>query len=767
MDITYNLSEINEDKFFQNEEKSSKIINKQNNFDLLPEKLIKDEFDFGESLELSKIVQNEQINEKKENESDGNINISLDYSFIKNNDINKKTKENDNKIRTVKTAPLKRLKKEDLDKIPIPIFSCIYCSNEYISFNHFSNEILSKKYLQQKSIFDLKQINDLLFPPKIGRNNINNKLLNIIISNSEYLKDYYKINQIKEYFKLDNFNKLCVNEEINLKKAFKQRFEDNILYFKGNKIINKIPKNSLNNKGLFNTNSLINIFSGLTGFIGKAQIEKINNNATNSNCSLSYFNSVPIKKNRNEIGLIGKGKNRHYMENIIENTNKNIETENTIEEKVKILDYLKENDLKRKINKNDIEWENDYYDINNPIISDINLEDNCINDLYDLKGNNNKDLFNTIDNNRINNNKHCYINSENNINVINTKKDLLNGEFHFFNNNKSQISTNTSSNIILKNSVRDKENKSLSSFIKGNKILNIQNNNSTLNPISCNIKIKNKLASLDSIKNKNEKNLNYSNRTPSLTKTRIIDLNTNSEKKLNNHGKSSINLKNIHKKILFNYTANIKKDFIDNNIFSKIKNVFQINKNTNTLENNTLYNLNKKFYPININDDRNEINKKYNKYNLLLTKQNNDIIYNNTLFNKTGNGLKFNKEKKKNNCNFNFLLKVRNNLEYYPFKQQIDCNKQSSIFDHNNIVSIRNFDNENLYNNIKIKDFNNNLRSLDKGNKKRKNNNIHKINESAKKAKLSLPQKLFQEKDGIRKNEIAKSSIKIGNLNYV
>ena len=777
-----NLSIINEDKFYSNEEKSIKVIKKQNNIDINQKEQINDVFDFDKSLELSNIIEKDDkiINQKKENESDENINLSLDYSFINNIEISKNAKENDNKIRTVKTVPIKKLKKEDLDKIPLPIFSCIYCSNDYISFKHLSNEILSNKYLFQTSNFDLKQINDLLFPSKYDRNNINNKLLNIIINNSEYLRFYYNINKIKEYFNLDNFKKECLNNEIILKKAFKQRFEDNIIrkkkdfYFKGIKSINKIPKSSLNNKGLFNSNSLINNYSGLTGFIGnnqivpQPQVEKLNNNATHSNSSLSYFNSVSINNNKNEIGLIGKGKNRHYMENIMENTNKNIETENTIEEKVEILDIFGENDLKRKINRNDIEWENIFYDINNPVIEEIDSENIVDNEVFDIKKNkNNQTLFNTIDNTRNIHNKHCYINSENNVNYNNNKLGLLNRKLALFNNNsKSQVSTNTSSNIILKNSVRDKENKSLSSFINGNKILNIQNNNSTLNPTYCNINIKNKLADI-SFKNKNEKKLNYCNRTPSFTKTRIIDLNTNSEKKINNHAKSSINLKNINKKILFNYTANIKKDLIDkNNISSKIKNVFQNNKNNNTLGNNNLY-LNKKLFQININNNGIEVNKKYNKYNLLLTKQNNENTYNKTLFNKTANGLKLDKEKKKS-YNFNFLLKIKNNFEYCPFKQQIDCSKQSSIFEKKNITSLRNYDNENndhIYNNIKIKDFNFNLRSLDKGNKKRKNNNICKINKSARKAKISIPQKLFQENNETRIDEKAKSLVKIGILN--
>ena len=94
-----------------------------------------------------------------------------------------------------------------------------------------------------------------------------------------------------------------------------------------------------------------------------------------SNSFLLYANSISL--NNNEIGLVGKGKNRHYMENIMENNDdKNLEGENTIEEKAQILNFIYEDDLKRKITKNDIEWEDNYYDIYNPNIDDDIIEQN-------------------------------------------------------------------------------------------------------------------------------------------------------------------------------------------------------------------------------------------------------------------------------------------------------------------------------------------------------------------------------------------------------
>ena len=82
----------------------------------------------------------------------------------------------------VKSENNKKLKKEDLDNIPLPIFSCIYCSNEKVSFTHFSNEIISNKYLFQTSIYDLKLL-DYLIDFNFTSDNFdkNNKLLNIYL----------------------------------------------------------------------------------------------------------------------------------------------------------------------------------------------------------------------------------------------------------------------------------------------------------------------------------------------------------------------------------------------------------------------------------------------------------------------------------------------------------------------------------------------------------------------------------------------------------
>ena len=72
--------------------------------------------------------------------------------------IQVKKSKNENENNNIK----KKLTKEDLDNIPLPIFSCIYCSNDHLSFNHLSNEVLSEKYYNQTSIYDMKLLEKLI-----------------------------------------------------------------------------------------------------------------------------------------------------------------------------------------------------------------------------------------------------------------------------------------------------------------------------------------------------------------------------------------------------------------------------------------------------------------------------------------------------------------------------------------------------------------------------------------------------------------------------
>ena len=627
---------------------------KKNNEFQVEAKNKEDDFNFEKSFELSKIEILDEIYKQKTDDEVNNINDISDYSFDKENN-KKNSKEK-------KIKKKKKIKKEELNNIPLPIFSCIFCCNEIVSFRHLSNEIISNKYLFQTSIYDIKQL-DFLISGKINKKIDNDKLLDIILNNFENIKEYINSDKINNFFKSKKFKTRCEYNKLLIKNKFRTKFEEKVnkkkkdFYFKEIKGTYKISKNSLNNKCLFNTNSLINNYSSLAGLIPK-ESELIHNLAEKQNNSItsSHLSNINIhgNMNKNEIGLIGKDNNKHYVENIVEKIDKNVESD--------IFDFLGENDLKRKINKKDIEWEDTYYDINNPIIKDdeINnqlfLEEDNILEIINQRENKNKNEHNkNIYNkhNTINNIKSITINSENKSNI----------KMSIFNNSKSLASTNTSSNIIMK----DKENKTLSIFINKNKMLNIENN-SALSPRHKNIILKN------------------------LTKSSKKDIESNRFKKIFGNGNRSLDLKNIHKKILFNHTLNIYRDLNEcSNIKNKHINRDIVLSNLNIKEKNLL--------DYNIDKNMNKINSY--KYKLILdNNKKNEILNNNNTFEKIMKRFKSNKYNK-NNFVYNSVFKFTKDKEK-PFMKSPINNIKYSVIHSNKSQKINKF---NIFN-LKKKDLN-------------------------------------------------------------
>ena len=627
---------------------------KKNNEFQVEAKNKEDDFNFEKSFELSKIEILDDIYKQKTDDEVNNINDISDYSFDKENN-KKNSKEK-------KIKKKKKIKKEELNNIPLPIFSCIFCCNEIVSFRHLSNEIISNKYLFQTSIYDIKQL-DFLISGKINKKIDNDKLLDIILNNFENIKEFINGDKINNFFKSKKFKTRCEYNKLLIKNKFRTKFEEKVnkkkkdFYFKEIKGTYKISKNSLNNKCLFNTNSLINNYSSLAGLIPK-ESELIHNLAEKQNNSItsSHLSNINIhgNMNKNEIGLIGKDNNKHYVENIVEKIDKNVESD--------IFDFLGENDLKRKINKKDIEWEDTYYDINNPIIKDDEInnqlfleEDNILEIINQRenknKNNHNKNIYNK--HNTINNIKSITINSENKSNI----------KMSIFNNSKSLASTNTSSNIIMK----DKENKTLSIFINKNKMLNIENN-SALSPRHKNIILKN------------------------LTKSSKKDVESNRFKKIFGNGNRSLDLKNIHKKILFNHTLNIYRDLNEcSNIKNKHINRDIVLSNLNIKEKNLL--------DYNIDKNMNKINNY--KYKLILdNNKKNEILNNNNTFEKIMKRFKSNKYNK-NNFVYNSVFKFTKDKEK-PFTKSPINNIKYSVIHSNKSQKINKF---NIFN-LKKKDLN-------------------------------------------------------------
>ena len=577
-----NISDIKEEnnKNQQNENfkiiknsKSNSYINKseENDFSEELDNLNEDEFN-QKKLSLCS-SQSEEINYNNTNKINSNaneakFNIKLDI-------ITKKT--------------TKRLTKEELNNIPLPVFSCIYCSNEIIAFNHLLQEIVSNKYLLQTSIYDIKDINKLITcQPIQDKYDKNEKLLNIVIKNTDYIYKNYNYKEINIFFHSKSLTNLCNKKIMNYKKVFIQNRKESMkkkkdFYFKG---INKITKNSLNNRCLFNsTNSLINNYNALTRFVEKIPINNNNkkgkvSNTNNSNISIN-FNSISLYNNDIENCPT---KDNNNLLSIVENIENNIESENVFDDKDEIVNIFGF-DMERKVNKNSIIWDNKYYDIWNPVISDE--EEN---------------------NNKYNKNNKSIPSSSN------IKKNLLN---RFKNNNYNSILLNLTCKEL--NKIKEKNLK-----LKVNELKSKENKSSTSNN-SSNYKINRNISQMRSIGSTNNSSV----------------INFNSEYKIKRHIKIFNHLKNLTKnsqktihvntKLKADKSKKIKNNHsldINRAIFLKSKNVLkelinnQFKKRQNSFHKSNLFDSNKvekKFKTIK-NNNNNKFSSNSSNFNTINSK---------------------------------------------------------------------------------------------------------------------------------------------------
>ena len=540
----------------------------------------------GDNIDKDFSVDLDNINEDEFNERKISI-CSLQSEEFNCNIINKNNNDN-NKRKTslFYKQESKKLTKEDLNYIPLPVFSCIYCSNDEISFKHLSREIIWNKYLFQTSIFDIIQLNKLIDEqPTIDKDLKSEKLLTLILNNTEFVNKYNSKEISYEFFKSNKYLDIINKELIKAKKIFISRIEGSVakkkidFYFMG---INKISKNSLNNKCLFNsTNSLINNYNALSGFVETIPINNninINNGKINNNISNISINFNSISLNNNEIGCLGKD-NNNLLVSAVEKIEKNIESVNEIEDKEEIMDFF-DFDTERKIKRDDIIWDNIIYDIWNPDISNdddefLKKEENDKIRKLKIKVNllksNDKSKTKTSNNSlnyKINKNISVSqiksFTSTNNSSVINNENDnkmknnLLNNTKYlsFINESYSNNSTiKVNSNSICCNEKKYYSN--VNNISSSNKI------NDILNKLKINYKIKHFNA------NKTKNNI----KEHSVNKIHDFSLNNfNSKKSVNNKLNSDIK----NKTFFFNKII-IKDDFKKKNE----KNI-KINKNYNT-----------------------------------------------------------------------------------------------------------------------------------------------------------------------------------------
>lgn len=134
----------------------------------------------------------------------------------------------------------KKLNKEDLKTIPLPIFNCLYCANEHVTFDHLVSEYLSREYLHCVSTDDIKNITTLIESDLYSQDSTNinstiNEMKKCVVDNSEYLFTYYKgdtdykgiiskIATLSLKKQKDKFNSIN-NKEINVNTSKKEQIK--------------------------------------------------------------------------------------------------------------------------------------------------------------------------------------------------------------------------------------------------------------------------------------------------------------------------------------------------------------------------------------------------------------------------------------------------------------------------------------------------------------------------------------------------------------
>ena len=590
------------------------------------------------------------------------INIDVNTNTLSNNLKSKMVSEDISKKFT------KKLTREELDNIPLPVFSCIYCSNLTISVKHLSQEIITNKYLFQASIYDIEDINKLIiYQPLIDRDNKNEKLHDIIIKSTEYLFCSYNKENLQNFFSSKNYIDICNNELNNNKKYFTQKIEESIVkkkkdfYFKG---IKNIPKNSINNRCLFNsTNSLINNCNALSGFVESIPVNinnynynyitNKNNNTNNSNLSLN-FNSISL--NNNEFGNLCKDvhtNNNNLLVSIVEHIENNNENQNELEDKEEFMDLLEldeEKEKEKKISKENISWDKNYYDIWNPDISDVEDNDNSENN--DFVDNYFKCEVNDFKNNLINN---YNTNKKNSGNVfINKKRKFIKPnpkKRSSKNNNANNETEESQKNYKLKvnllktktsnNSINFKLNQK--SSISQVKSLGSTNSSTMINLDSdCKMKNSNNFSNIKDL----------SNNSQILIHVNTIQENENFSKIINNSSLLGNNKDVPNKTINFFHGLKINKIKPYRN-FINVNNSCTFHPNINGTNNKFIkFNTNKNFF--NTNHFNFEIHSNYDISNIINTNK------------YSMNKFKIFKEKK---------IKKRNKIEIIDIQKTININK--------------------------------------------------------------------------------------------
>ena len=158
-------------------------------------------------------------NEKMGNGSESSLNLEEDEKSVSSDKLDLCDKSMEEEMNKVTLNDINNYeKKRDLNKIPLPIFDCIYCANEKVAFNHLIKEEFFFKYLYNAEKEDIYLIEYLIennltyiendtnikiketLNKSINMNKLKN-LMKIILNNTENISKYYNINESKRFLK--------------------------------------------------------------------------------------------------------------------------------------------------------------------------------------------------------------------------------------------------------------------------------------------------------------------------------------------------------------------------------------------------------------------------------------------------------------------------------------------------------------------------------------------------------------------------------------
>ena len=157
-------------------------------------------------------------NEKMGDGSESSLNLEEDEKSVSSDKLDLCDKSMEEEMNKVTLNDINNYEKRDLNKIPLPIFDCIYCANEKVAFNHLIKEEFFFKYLYNAEKEDIYLIEYLIennltyiendtnikiketFNKSINMNKLKN-LVKIILNNTENISKYYNINESKRFLK--------------------------------------------------------------------------------------------------------------------------------------------------------------------------------------------------------------------------------------------------------------------------------------------------------------------------------------------------------------------------------------------------------------------------------------------------------------------------------------------------------------------------------------------------------------------------------------